>query len=155
MTKPLYIFPIVLIFSLIGCGENLSSSNLDKLSVPLVPGTSYTWYASGSCTSDDRTVCVSDADYKTMCLSASGGSKMASSVLTIYNSRASYLLSNGNVDELTVAWKDGYKYGCRLKLEVSGLYRGSSARESVEGGVTTFVFNQEGKLLAHHASPSY
>ena len=122
-----------------------------KLSVALQRGMEYKWFSDGSCSSQQSQSCISKEDYKALCLSASGTSQLATQVLVIYNPRARELLRNGNIDKLTVSWQDGYKYGCRVFLQVSGILQGSSAREQIEGGVSSFIFNEEGKLLAHSA----
>ena len=123
-----------------------------KLSVALQRGMEYKWFSDGSCSSQQSQSCISKEDYKALCLSASGTSQSATWVLASFKPRARELLRNGNIDKLTVSWQDGYKYGCRVFMQVSGILQGSSAREQLEGGVSTFVFNEEGKLLAHFAS---
>jgi len=133
-------------------GQNKAFNSQPKISVPLQAGTEYKWFNDSSCTDRENEICVSNEDYKALCLSASGVSKMASRMLTNFNRRANYLLDNGDIDELSVHWKDGYKYGCRVIMQVSGMVQGSSARENLEGGVTGFIFNQDRKILAHTAS---
>jgi hypothetical protein len=129
-----------------------SANPQSKISVPLKAGHDYNWYRDNSCTDRERETCVSYEDYKALCESASGASKMASMALTTFNRRANYLLTNGDVDEIRVAWRDGYTYGCRMSMQVSGIFQGSSAREGLEGGVSTFIYSEDGKILAHFAS---
>lgn len=132
--------------------EQKSLNPLPKLSVSLQAGMEYEWYDDSSCTERNDETCVSREDYKELCLLASGATKLGSRTLAILNGRATYLLENGDVDHIDVRWEDGYKYGCRLLIEVSGIFQGSSTRETLEGGVTTFIVNQQGEVLAHSAS---
>ena len=142
---------------ILGGGANQSKSDgrqgsQPKLSVLLQRGMEYTWLSDGSCSSKQSEICISKEDYKALCLSASGTSQLTPWSLASFKPRARELVRNGNIDKLTVGWQDGYRYGCRVVMQVSGILQGSSAREQLEGGVSSFVFNQEGKLLAHSAS---
>jgi len=128
--------------------QNRAVNPQSRISVPLEVGTQYKWYRDSSCTNGEREVCVTHEDYKALCLSASGASVLATGTLSIYNQRANFLVNNGDIDEISLKWKEGYAYGCRMTMQVSGIYRGSSARESLEGGVSSFIFNQDGKILA-------
>lgn len=129
------------------------ASSTDKLSIDLQPDVEYIWFADQSCNPrSSKQVCISKQDYKALCLASDGVSKQGAGTLAITNTRAWHLLENAQTNELSVKWQEGEKYGCRMTLEVSGIYKGSSARDRLEGGITSFIVNQNGKLLAHHAS---
>lgn len=67
-----------------------------------------------------------------------------------------HLAKNGMVDRVALVidpqWKPGYD--CRLRITVSGQYRGNDYRsQSFDAIVTTFKVNHEGDLVAIDAKP--
>jgi len=109
-------------------------------------GVAYTFNSTYQCTPGENKVCVTPADYETLCKQASGLTVMGAKLLTSYDHVGRALLDGGSVDKISVEWKDDAKE-CRAFLTVSGIYLGNSTRKSYSGEVYEFIVNDQNNIL--------
>lgn len=110
-------------------------------------------YSGKNCKEQNNDICLTEREYESLCKGANGATKHAGEILAdISNAAAKYLVKNGKIEQVIVYWNDrSTKYKCRLGVTVSGIYKGSSSREEMDGGISRFIFNDKNKLLADYA----
>ena len=126
-----------------------------KISVKseMITGFEYTYFNDGSCSESQNKKCLSPQKYKKMCLESEGLTKMAGGMLTTFDNVGSRLFHNGgDVDNMRVYWSDSLN-NCRATITVSGIFKGTSFRRRFEGGVTSFIINNQHQLLASSTDP--
>jgi hypothetical protein len=74
-------------------------------------------------------------------------SGFAAGSLFVYNGVANYLYRNGSIDSLKTSWSDHYDYGCRVEGTVSGIFNGSSRRETERYPAQSFILGDDGLLV--------
>lgn len=143
------------IFFMISC-DNQSYKNSSQQTTspqPQVPaqpvfqqGVAYTFNNTYQCTPGENKVCVTPAEYESLCRQASGLTVMGAKGLTTFDHVGRALLDGGSVDNISVEWKDSLKE-CRAFLTVSGIYQGNSTRKSYSAEVYEFIVNDQNNIL--------
>ena len=159
--KKLYI--ILLTSFVIGCNNQTQSDSSNKTNqntqpVPqsiknqLTKGMEYSYFGDGSCRESDNKKCIDLEMYERICKANEGMTKFAAQMLTTFDFAAAALINGGDVEETKVYWSDANQK-CRASITVSGIYKGTSTRKSLNGSVSTFIVNDENKLLASSTNP--
>ena len=123
----------------------------------LMQGVEYVWWPvanAGNLKNSNEKIYLSPTDYEYLCKNSKGQTKHATGLLTYNgNEKAKYLLTNGSIDGAKIFWAPNanHKYPCRLIMTVSGIYKGSSAREVFDGGIDIFLVSENGDILVHGA----
>jgi hypothetical protein len=135
------------IITIVNEGEavaSVSNSIINKL----VKGTVYKYYADGSCRESKKEKCLDKASYEQLCKNADGISKNTVSMAAVmYNyDYSQWIQKSASLRQLDTKWT-GFR--CEGGFTASGMWRGSSKTEIIRGGVRSFVYNQEGKILVH------
>lgn len=108
----------------------------------------------------DDAICISISDYQYLCEKATGVTKKSIDGITMYDSVTKYLIDNASFDGAEVEWEtftttDGERAGrCIVTVSASGLYEGSSRRDSAQAQVTRFAV-VGGDVLVATAFPTY
>lgn len=119
---------------------------------PLTPekGVKYTYYSDGSCTEEPDRKCINESQYENFCESADGVTRMPRSVAAIYyrGQYAKFIRSGGNLDSVRIFWREN-RSECRVRLSISGVYDGTSTKDTFEGKAQVFIVGNSGDLLVH------
>ena len=75
--------------------------------------------------------------------------------MTLGYGKINYLIDNGNIIDFSILWSPNnyLSTNCRMSLTASGIYKGSSARESIEVSVSSFYINEKNEILVDGARP--
>lgn len=143
MSKTITLCFLIALSFLGGCGKSGGSSRYKQ-------GVEYTYYTDNSCTPSDNRVCLTPAEYKEICSSASGvtAGAVKKRSFSAYGTEKT-LLENGSIDHVRVVWgksNRGQEY-CYGIVSVSGIVNGSSAKADVQGIAMTFIKNKDNELL--------
>lgn len=122
----------------------------------LVTGVEYKWWPivnTGVVYNSEKTIYLSPADYEYFCKNSKGYTKNVTPTLTLMSNKAKFLLENGSIERIKTFWAPNAnrQYLCRVELTLTGIVKGSSSREIVEGGVETFLVSKDGEILVHYA----
>jgi hypothetical protein len=106
------------------------------------------------CSGNEKNKCINDEDFEKFCNKSNGVTLLGQKSLTGFGGRMDYLLKNGDLESIDIYWNERYEpqYRCRIKLVASGIFMGSSARESIEGAVEGFIVNESKEILVHLAT---
>lgn len=107
----------------------------------------YKWYPNNSCKDEKESVCVDKADYEYLCRHASGTTAIGASTLSWRDEAANHLLINGGLERTEFFWDDQKEYGCRIRMTVDGIYKGSQIRKTIEGVALEFIVNEARDIL--------
>lgn len=147
----------------IGCNNQSQNENSNKTSQNIQPvlqsiksqltkGVEYSYFGDSSCTESENKKCIDRDMYERLCKANEGMTKFAAQMLTTFDFAAAALLNGGDVEETKVYWSDASQK-CRASITVSGIYKGTSTRRNLNGSVSTFIVNDENKLLASSTNP--
>jgi RNA polymerase subunit RPABC4/transcription elongation factor Spt4 len=122
-------------------------------------GVKYEWDPMGYCKAEGvgqsglSTECLTKEQYKKFCNASSGITKGSIFGFTYLDPRASALANGGSVSNIKVHW-DGSneKFGCIVNFTVSGILNGTSTKVNVEKGASSFIYNEDNKLLVSDAA---
>jgi hypothetical protein len=110
-------------------------------------GKEYSFYNDGSCRDQESKVCVTESDFRSACRLAKGITTSAHNALSVFGSnKRKALASGGTLDSVSFSWSDSTRE-CRVSIVLSGIFEGTSARETVQGWVGTFVVSQSSKNI--------
>ena len=150
---------LLLLIFLSGCNnstnlETLSPSNKSQTN-NWVQGITYYYVTNpeihGACKLEENK-CITFEEYKSACINAKGVTKLGSSRVAM-SGGIDNLFRNGVVDRLEVVWNSNYQdFPCRVQMELSGIVRGNSRKESTNAKVEGFVLNENNKILVHDAN---
>ena len=154
---------ILLTMFVIGCNnqsQNESSNKTSQNTQPpmqsiksqLTKGVEYSHYGDSSCTEGETKKCIDRDMYERLCKANEGMTKFAAQMLTTFDFAAAALINGGELEEAKVYWSDASQK-CRATITVSGIYKGTSTRRSLDGSVSTFILNNEDRLLASSTNP--
>ncbi len=130
--------------------ENTSKAN-QKVKNQLERGINYTFNTRGPCLERGSDRCITQEMYEQLCKASEGMTKHGASILTMLDSQADALREGVKTEDTKVYWSDSSKT-CIGTITVSGMYKGTSTRKTINGRVSVFVLNDENKILAHQIS---
>jgi hypothetical protein len=108
----------------------------------------------------DGAICLSIKNYQSFCEKASGVTTDSIYGITMYDSVTKYLIDNASFDGADVTWETftttaGERAGrCIVTVSASGMYEGSSRRDSAKAQVHRFTV-VDGQVLVSAAYPTY
>ena len=155
---------ILLTTLVIGCNNQTQNDSSNKtiqntqpvsqsIKSQLTKGIEYSYYGDSSCTESETKKCIDRDLYEQLCKSNEGMTKFAAQMLTTFDFAAAALINGGDLEEVKVYWSDASQK-CRAAITVSGIYKGTSTRRSLDGSVSTFILNNENKILASSTDPT-
>lgn len=124
-----------------------SQSDSQNLKGQMTKGMQYTYFADNSCTEKENKVCITSEMYQKLCKANEGMSKNQAEMLQVKNYKA-LLTKNPSFEQPQVYWSDSLQ-NCRAVVTITGFYEGNYISTRVDGLVSSFILNDENKILAH------
>lgn len=129
---------------LAACSQVIHAQNLQGA---MKVGEVYSYYKDNSCSQN----CLNKSQAMEACKAIKGITKGFRSSLApqgLSSAKRMALVEGGEIDDYEFSWKYNQ---CHAEVIVSGIYKGSSARIRIEGGVIRFVRTSQNEILAHMA----